>query len=183
MRCAAVSFLGIVLLSSVASAETCDNYKTPAQVWAAVTSDDPVAKLQAKTCGLNSDDPAVRGLIMQQLLVGLSTMSFDVNPQPKDTSGAQTINQLPQFVVTGMTWSKDGRTFAGGYGNSIVGQFLGQSLGIMFPNIAVKPLKDGDPPQTTSCSATLTLPKGATQLEGPLRCTGIAPRFLITLGI
>lgn len=181
MRCLALGLLAFLASGGAALADTCDNFRTPAQVLAGLSSSDDVARLEAKTCGLKSDDPAVRGVLLQQLIVGINTMSFDVNPELKDSAGAQIVNELAQFMAVNIQWGKDGRSFvAEGF---VRGQFLGESLGINFPNVPLKPQKSGDAQQNTSCSATLTLPKDATEMTGTLRCTGIASRFVITLGL
>ena len=170
-----------------AFADTCENYKTPTQVLNGLASDDAGAKLSAKTCGLASSDPAVRGVVMQQLLVGVTTMSFDLAAQPRDTEGAQLVDRFPSLVVGGVTWSKDGRNFdAQGirdHVGHVQGQFLGQSLGVAFTQVRVDPAKAGQQPQDTSCSATLTLPPGGTGLTGLMRCEGFAPRLQLSLGI
>ena len=177
----------LLCLSGPANADTCDNYKTPTQVLAGLSSEDAGAKLSAKTCGLNSNDPAVRGVLLQQLVVGLSSMSFDVAAQPRDTEGAKLVDRFPSLLVGAIQWGKDGRTFDGGgipgHVGHVQGQFLGQSLGVAFTLIVVDPVKAGDPPQNTTCSATLTLPRGGTQLLGLLRCEGFAPRLQLSLGI
>jgi hypothetical protein len=149
-------------------------------VLAGLSSDDPVAKLGAKTCKLNSNDPVVRGVVIQQLLVGLPIMSFDVNSEPKDTVGAQVIERMPQFGIQETNWNKDGRSFSGqgvpGGPQFIYGHFLGVGLSVTFTGVPVQPVKSGDPPVATDCSARLTMPQGGTQLEGQMHCTGLAFR-------
>ena len=112
-----------------ADADTCDNYKTPTQVLAGLSSEDPVAKLGAKTCGLNSDDASLRGVLLQQLLVGLSGMSFDLAAQPKDTEGEKLVDRFPSLVVSKIQWDKDGRVFSGDRIPKHVGRVQGQFFG------------------------------------------------------
>ena len=114
-------------------------------------------------------------------------MSFDLAAQPRDTEGAKLVDRFPSMVVGGIGWAKDGRVFDGngimGHVGHVQGQFLGQSLGVAFTLVRLDPIKAGDPPSDVSCSATLTLPKDGTQLQGLLRCQGFAPRLQISLGL
>ena len=169
------------------SSTICDNYKTPAQVLGGLTSDKSATALEAKTCGLQSDDRSVRAVVLQQLLRGVATMSFNIEPQAKDTEGDNVIDRMPTFSTTNIQWAKDGRSFRGnGTTNrmgDVFGQFLGESIGVTFSAVIMAAAKEGEQNTPTSCSTTLSLLKGSSQLEGILRCPGIKPRFNISMGI
>jgi len=181
-----VMAIGVFGFGHLAKADSCDNFKTPTQVLAGLTSTDPVAKLGAKTCGLSATDPVMRGVVLQNMLTGVNTMTFDVEAEPKDTSGAQIVNELPAMTADGITWSADGKTFFGrmvtpNNMSDVYGQFLGEDMSISFNRFGLQPATAGATQTLTSCTATLSMQPGASAMTGTLRCVGIAPRFVISL--
>ncbi len=78
-------------------------------------------------------------------------------------------------MVGGITWDSDGRTFAGDGLGGKVAHVQGQFLGSSFALVIIPPAKPDEGAAQVSCSASLSLPKGAAMLSGPLRCEGLDP--------
>lgn len=182
-----LSLVTLVGVCTPARADTCDNYKTPSQVLAGLTSENAAANLQAKTCGLNSSDRSVRGVVLQRLLVGVRTLSFTVVPKPEDNEGAALVDRLPALGVFSVDWGRDGKSFGGGgiggQVGAVGGTFLGEGLQLTYTSVKIAADKPDGQPVFTSCDAHLTLPQGGAELSGDLRCSGFRARPIISLGL
>ncbi len=182
-----LTLFAIVATVPSALASPCDDYQTPYQVLAGLKSTDAVTRLVARDCGVNSESHAMRGVVLQNIIGGIAIMSFDVSVAQGDAEGAKQLDRIPALGATGIKWSDDGRTFEGpgnsGSSTKVSGHLLGESLGVNFYQVFIRPEKPGTNQNPTDCSATLALPKGGGQLTGTLRCGGIPARFVITMGM
>ena len=117
MRCAAaICTAGFALVFGVSNgtkAGECDDLSTSHAVATGLESEDSVICLRAKACGLASDDPASRSLVIQKYLSANPVLNIHVKNLPGDNKAAEYLRKMPPFSVTGLKWDADGHSYSG----------------------------------------------------------------------